>query len=208
MIGSIIKYARKIMVNSRLKSYSNFMQLGNSYLLDAFVLDLNNPKKNKVYVKVGNDSMLGCVISFESESGEVIIGNNVFLGNSHLICRSKIEIEDNVFIAWGGYIYDHDSHSLNYRNREEDIAQQLIDYRAGRNFIINKNWDNVNTKPIKICANAWIGLNCTILKGVTIGRGAIVGAGSVVTKDVPDWTIVGGNPARILKEIPLNMRKI
>lgn len=50
-------------------------------------------------------------------------------------------------------------------------------------------------------------MEAIILKGVTIGEGAIVGAGSVVTKDVAPWTVVGGNPARVIKEIPINLRK-
>jgi len=48
--------------------------------------------------------------------------------------------------------------------------------------------------------DVWIGTRCLIFKGVTIGEGAIVAAASVVTKDVPPYTIVGGNPARVLKE--------
>lgn len=44
-------------------------------------------------------------------------------------------------------------------------------------------------------------MNCIILKGVTIGEGAIVGAGSVVTKDVPAWTVVAGNPAKVVKTL-------
>ena len=50
-------------------------------------------------------------------------------------------------------------------------------------------------------------MNCIILKGVTIGEGAIVGAGSVGTKDVPDWTVAGGNPAKVIKVLPENLRK-
>ena len=57
----------------------------------------------------------------------------------------------------------------------------------------------MNSKPIKICNDAWIGMNVIVLKGVTIGEGAIVGAGSVVTKDVPAWSVVAGNPACIIK---------
>lgn len=55
------------------------------------------------------------------------------------------------------------------------------------------------TKPITICDGAWIGARAIILPGVTIGEGAIVAAGAVVTKDVPAFTVVGGNPAKILK---------
>lgn len=59
-------------------------------------------------------------------------------------------------------------------------------------------------RPIAIEDKVWIGINATILPGVKIGYGAIVGAGSVVTKDVPEMTVVAGNPARIIKEIETN----
>jgi acetyltransferase-like isoleucine patch superfamily enzyme len=64
----------------------------------------------------------------------------------------------------------------------------------------------IGASPIIIEDDAWIGFNSIILKGVTIGKGSIVGAGSVVTKSVPPWTIVGGNPAKIIREIPENER--
>lgn len=60
---------------------------------------------------------------------------------------------------------------------------------------------NLIPNPVKIGDNVWIGADCTILPGVTIGDGAIVGAGSVVTKDIPSNTIAVGNPARVIKEI-------
>ena len=53
--------------------------------------------------------------------------------------------------------------------------------------------------PVNIGNDVWIGARVTILPGVKIGNGAIIGAGSVVTKDVPDFAIVGGNPARVIK---------
>ena len=56
-------------------------------------------------------------------------------------------------------------------------------------------------KPIHIKRNAWIGANATILQGVTIGENSVVAAGSVVSKDVPDNTIVGGTPAKFIKTI-------
>lgn len=183
------------------------MKSGSSHFREGFKLQLNNPAKDKIYLTVGNDTMLECNIVFESPNGEVIIGDNTYIGTSNIICRSKIEIGDNVFIAWGGYLYDHDSHSLDYKERENDILQQLRDFRAGNDFIANKNWSVVNTRPIKIGSNAWIGMNCIILKGVTIGEGAVVGAGSVVTKDVPAWTVAAGNPATVVKEIPAHLRK-
>ncbi|HBN4333859.1 TPA: maltose O-acetyltransferase, partial [Escherichia coli] len=55
--------------------------------------------------------------------------------------------------------------------------------------------------------NVWIGFQAAILKGVTIGEGAVVAARAVVTKDVPAWSVVAGNPAKVVKEIPRDMRK-
>jgi galactoside O-acetyltransferase len=207
MIGFLLNIRRKYQSKSRYNSFKDFIIIGSSHFLEAFRINLNNPLKDKIYLSIGNDTILNCEITFESQEGEIVVGNNTFLGGSHLICRTKIEIGDNVFIAWGGTIYDHDSHSLDYREREKDIQQQLLDFRSGKNFIENKNWDVVNSKPIKICSNAWIGMNCTILKGVTIGEGAIVAAGSVVTKDVAAWTVVGGNPAKFIKRIPTDLIK-
>jgi len=63
-----------------------------------------------------------------------------------------------------------------------------------------KDWETISTR---VRQGASIGSNATILCGVTIGEGAIVGAGSVVTHDVPAWTIVAGNPARIIRKIEL-----
>ena len=55
-------------------------------------------------------------------------------------------------------------------------------------------------KPIRISVNSWVAGWSIILPGVTIGEGAVVGAGSVVTKDVKPWTVVGGNPAKVIKK--------
>lgn len=204
---SIVEVIKERQHSKHLRQIEPYIIKGKSFLLKNFKLRIDFIQKNKIYLSIGDNSMLDCIIVFESDKGEVTVGNNTYLGNSKIICRTKIEFEDNIFVAWDSYFYDHDSHSLNYKDRENDIKQQLKDYSEGENFIKNKNWNVVNSKPIKVCSNAWIGMNCIILKGVTIGEGAIVGAGSVVTKDVPAWTIVGGSPARIIKEIPLELRK-
>jgi len=203
----MLSFLKKMLFKYRLKRVRKYIVIGNSHFFGGFNLTLFKPKPNKIFLTIGNDTILDCKIVFETDNGSVSIGNNSYIGNSTIICKDKVIFEDNIFVAWGCYFYDHNSHSINYLDREQDILQQLEDFRAGKLFIENKNWDVVNHKPIKICSNAWIGMNCLILKGVTVGEGAIVGAGSVVTKDVAPWTIVGGNPAVVIKEIPLKLRK-
>ncbi|MBV8923397.1 DapH/DapD/GlmU-related protein, partial [Bradyrhizobium sp.] len=57
--------------------------------------------------------------------------------------------------------------------------------------------------PVVIADKVWIGFNASILKGVTIGEGAVVGACSVVTRDVPPFAVVAGNPARVIRTLPV-----
>lgn len=207
MVSTIINFLKKLFLSLHLKSNAKYIVKGNSHFTDNFRLRIIRPFEKKSYLQLGDNCLLDCKILFESGEGKVVVGNNNYLGNSNIICRTSIVFEDNIFVAWGSYFYDHNSHSIDYREREKDIQQQLLDYRNKQLFIENKNWNVVDTAPIKVCSNAWIGMNCIILKGVTIGEGAIVAAGSVVTKNVAPWTIVGGNPAMILKKIPENMQK-
>jgi acetyltransferase-like isoleucine patch superfamily enzyme len=150
-------------------------------------------------VIIGKSSLIEGFIATETENSCIYIGNEVYLGGGSIIdCVCNIKIEDNVLISYQCIIQDSDNHSSIYSVRKDDV----------RNWMDNRyhNWDMTPKKPIKISKGAWIGASVIILKGVTIGEGAIVGAGSVVTKDVPSWTIVAGNPAKIIREIPENER--
>lgn len=173
----------------------------NSMFMDSARIDCRSDH-GKQRISIGNDCVLGCSFVFESEQGRVSIGDRSFINSgTQLISRSQIEIGDDVTIAWGCCIYDHDSHSLDWRARIEDLRCLREDLRAGRDPLASKDWSVVRTKPICICDKAWIGMNAIILKGVTIGEGAVVAAGSVVTKDVSSWTVVAGNPACVVKHI-------
>ena len=146
--------------------------------------------------------MINCDFIFESEKGEIEIGDRTFInGGTSLISRSKIKIGDDVTIAWGCTLYDHNSHSLDWQERQKDLEQQLNDYNNGLDFIKNKNWETVKSRPITIEDKVWIGFDCTILNGVNIGEGAIVGAKSVVRENVEPYTIVAGNPAVVIKKL-------
>lgn len=67
------------------------------------------------------------------------------------------------------------------------------------NFPFNNDMENRSDISIKVCNDVWIGCNVIVLPNVTIGNGAVIAAGSVVTKDVPEYAIVGGIPANIIK---------
>lgn len=184
-----------------IKKYKNIHIQDTTILLKSCVFRFDGKEKKNLVV-IGGNSMVGCSFIFESDGGEITIGENTFINSgTNLISRNNIRIGDNVTIAWGCTIYDHNSHSLDYRERQKDIYRQNNDYRNSRNFIYSKDWDTVKSQPIVINDNAWIGFDSVILAGVTIGEGAIVGARSVVRHDVEPWTVVAGNPAVIIKRL-------
>ncbi len=141
---------------------------------------------------IGTNSIVNCEIAFDRPSAKVVIGARCYIGSSLLVCAEHIKLADDVVISWGVTIVDHDSHAVDWTNRSRDI----LEWREGR-----KDWSDVAIAPVTIQKRVWIGFNAIILKGVTIGEGAVVAAGSVVTKDVPPYCVVAGNPARVVKEL-------
>jgi acetyltransferase-like isoleucine patch superfamily enzyme len=112
----------------------------------------------------------------------IIIGDNTRINGACIHAYNRIEIGKNCLIAANTQIFDGSGHDLSMDNPENRI-----------NTI-------GNSKPIKIGDNVWIGINCIIMPGVKIGNDSIVAAGSIVVKDVPARCIVGGNPAKIIKD--------
>lgn len=143
-------------------------------------------------IRIGADSIVRCRIDFDSPMGEVSIGDRCYLGASHLVCHSGISIGDDVIISWGVTIVDHDSHSVLWRHRRHDVR----DWSRGK-----KDWNAVAIAPVSVGNKAWIGFGASILKGVKIGEGAVIGARAVVTKDVRPYTVVAGNPARVVRQL-------
>lgn len=171
-------------------------------LRPGFLLDVRCGSRDN-RIMIGNDSVLECIITLERDIGTVTIGHNSFIGGAHLICAEHIEVGSDVMISWGCTIVDHDSHSLNWRERADDVARWREGLRTGLEGAAGrKDWDRVPKSPIRIRDKAWLGFNVIVLKGIEIGEGAVVAAGSVVTKDVPEWSLVGGNPARLIRELP------
>lgn len=190
---------------SSIVQYEEYFQKDDSTFLNNSTIrfDVVDKMEKRKYVKIGAKGIINAHFIFESEKGEVIIGDNVHLGGVHFISRSKIVVHDDVTMAWGITIYDHNSHSIFWDKRKNDNKQCYDDYvNNNGNNIINKDWTHVISKPIVIESKVWIGFDVTILKGVTIGEGAVIGAKSVITKNVEPWTVVAGNPAVLVKYLP------
>jgi acetyltransferase-like isoleucine patch superfamily enzyme len=125
-------------------------------------------------------------------TGKISIRPEAYIGDDVLIsCSHEVEIGTQALIAHGVQIFDNNTHPTSWQDRERDwrsISTGRTDVRPA-----------IAGAPVRIGAHAWIGFNSIIMKGVKIGERSIVAAGSVVIADVPPDTVVGGNPARVLR---------
>jgi acetyltransferase-like isoleucine patch superfamily enzyme len=173
---------------------------------DASINILNPPIDSSICVAIDEESQIMGNLTILRPDAKIRIGKRTQM-NGCVLSAHIVEIGDDVLIAGGAIIWDNDSHSVLWKYRMNDVVQCGVDYRENPdNWIKNKNWTNVKMAPVIIENKVWIGFNAAILKGVTIGEGSVVGAMSVITKDVPPYSIVAGNPARVLREIPENER--
>ena len=115
-----------------------------------------------------------CIITTE-RNAKLTIGDYVGMSGVSIWCFKKIEIGNNVRIGANTLITDGDAH--------------LDDPRA------------CEPRPVHISDKVWLGMNVTVLKGVTIGKNTLIGAGSVVTKDIPANVVAAGNPCRVVKQL-------
>ncbi len=153
--------------------------IGRNLILDGHLI-VRGPGR----VTLGNDVTVSMrVTPFTYDAGAAIeIGDKVFLNGTRLGCRQKISIGNRCILA-ECRISDYDFHSVDPEHRNDPA---YIKYR-----------------PVTIEENVWIGTDCSIQKGVMIGRNSTIAAMSLVRTNVPPNSIVGGNPAVVLKTIAL-----
>ena len=164
--------------------------------IDRLQLNIRSDE-DRIYVTIGDDSVINATINMGNCN--VKIGDRVMINDgTTLYCVNGITIGNDVMISWGCTIIDNNSHSLISSERVKELATAKEKYENGT-IGNDTDWSVVKNAPINIKNKAWIGFNSIIMKGVTIGEGAVVAAGSVVTKDVPDYAVVGGNPAKVIK---------
>jgi acetyltransferase-like isoleucine patch superfamily enzyme len=163
------------------------------------ILSVSDSSKKNIApdVKIGEGvrifdfvNLYGCEIADGAKIGTFVeiqkgarIGRNCKISSHTFICEG-VSIEENVFVG----------HNVTFINDMYPRATRL-----DGTMQTDEDWTCV---PTTIRRGASIGSSATILAGITVGEGAIIGAGSVVTKDVPAFTIVAGNPARIIRKVP------
>jgi acetyltransferase-like isoleucine patch superfamily enzyme len=155
------------------KMFKKYMRIGDGTIITVGT-KITNPSK----ISIGENCTLGTGTRLYTElvSGNLTIGHNVQVNNNvYLDFSGDLIINDNCLISEETKIY---THSHGYDPRSTPIPQPSI---IGR--------------------DVWIGSRAMLMAGVNIGDGAIIAAGSVVTKDVPAYSIVAGNPAKVIKNL-------
>ena len=139
-------------------------------------------KTDGAILEMGSNCVIdkNAVLLLTKPKPSLFIGNNVTIGrNSIISVKSKCSIGDYTLI--GPFVQISDNNHTTRRNNLIKFQRSTI-------------------KAVTIGQDCWIGSGARILAGVTIGNGAVVGAGAVVTHDVPPFVVVGGVPARVIKE--------
>ena len=187
----ILKLIKKIITIKTFYRFKKKSNLGKNIQFLPSSKCINSGAKNNI--KLGNNGCCFCYLQ-ALYGGKITIGNNFYIGSGTVIqSKQNITIGDNVIISNNVLIVDNNNHPVEPQKRLE--MSLCDDYMTDSLW----TWETAASKPICIENNTWIGRDSVIMKGVRIGEGAIVGLRSVVTKDVPPYTVVAGNPAKVVK---------
>jgi acetyltransferase-like isoleucine patch superfamily enzyme len=179
------------------ENYTNLIERFNIYVEKYYILQFEFAKR---ILEILDDNYITSL--YKSNINLKKAGKNIqILFDNMFVDEQKIEIGNDVYIGFGGYfvgsggikigngtIIAHKVEILTRNHNYNSDDLQSIPY--DRRYII---------KPVVIEDNCWIGSNVCILPGVTIGEGSIIGMGSVVTKDIPKYSVATGNPAKVCK---------
>jgi acetyltransferase-like isoleucine patch superfamily enzyme len=148
------------------------------------------------HLEIGDYTSVRGEIRLLTPAARVRIGHHCYVGpDTHVWAAVSITIGDFVLIAHNVDLIDNNSHSLDWAARREEATDV---FERG----VELDFAHVGSGAIVVEDDVWIGAKATILKGVRLGRGAVIAANTVVTQDVAPFTLVAGNPMRVLKELP------
>lgn len=172
IVGNV-KLGENVHIGDDVKLNGNVI-IGNDSYIDRGVEIYGN-------VKIGSKTTVGAYTTLStSNSGELVIGDDVLINTLSVIsaCKKTV-IEDHCIFAAFVQITDS-THCI-------DNVGELIKHAE------------ITSKPVMLAKNVWLGSSVVITQGVTIGTGAVIGANSMVNKDIPEYVIAGGSPAKIIK---------
>jgi acetyltransferase-like isoleucine patch superfamily enzyme len=177
----------------RMKRISEISKIHPSVWLSESAEIYNNSRPAEKLVIGARSRIMGQLFLFDAD-GEIIIGEDCFVGpQTRIWSAKKIKVGNRVLIAHNVNVHDNISHPLDAQLR----------YQENKEFVATGKHKEVDIKADEIIIedDVWIGFNVTVMKGIRIGRGAIIGANSIVTKDVPAWTVNVGNPLRCIRTL-------
>lgn len=187
---------KKIKASYRLRELNRIMRMGQgSCIYEESRINNLQGEAGRDHLVIGDNTHIRGELTIYPYGDGIRIGDYCYVGHNSVIrAGHRIDIGNHVLIAHNVTIMDTDSHEIDARERANTYMLMLQKGQPQTAGLIK-------TAPVVIHDHAWISYNVCVLKGVTIGEGAIVGAGSVVTKDVPAWTMVAGNPAKVIKQL-------
>jgi acetyltransferase-like isoleucine patch superfamily enzyme len=145
-------------------------------------------------IAVGKHSHIQGELLVFPHGGRITIGEWCYVGEaSRIWSAASIILGNRVLVAHSVNIFDNLTHPIRAAERHDQV-RQILTQGHPRELALGE-------QPVTIDDDAWIGAGAFVLRGVTVGQGAIVAAGAVVTKDVPMFSIVAGNPAVVVREL-------
>lgn len=184
-------------IKHRLQQYKPQYRLHATYddVIFFGASEVHNMQTDASKIIIGNGSQIAGILLVTPFGGKIIIGENCYVGDhSRIWSAEEVEIGSHVLISHNVNVMDTNAHEIDAKERAESYKEQVLQGYP-------KTKGSVETAKVKIGDHVWVGFNSIILKGVTIGEGSIIAAGSVVTKDVPPYCIVAGNPAAVVKTL-------
>ena len=160
---------------------------------------IRNALGDSSQIVIGKNSHIRGELMIFGHGGRISIGEWCYVGvGTRVWSSASIDIGNRVLISHSVNIFDNLTHPLKAADRHEQ-AKQIFTSGHPREISLDE-------QPVRIGDDAWIGACAMVLRGVSVGQGGIVAAGAVVTRDVPAYSIVAGNPAVVVRELSLDER--
>jgi acetyltransferase-like isoleucine patch superfamily enzyme len=165
-----------------------------AYLETTYSFQLFRSRREAA-VRIGRGSSIYLGVMFDlGPEARLSVGEFTLINGARIICEGEASIGDYCLISWNTVLMDSYRLPKNIRARRREL--KAVPQRTPRRFDAD-----APVRPLRLADNVWLGFDSCVFPGVQIGEGSVVGARSVVIEDVPPYTVVAGNPARIIRRL-------